>query len=165
MRSLSFKQFALLAATAAVGTTTTTTTLAFVPSSMVATRSTSRHKDAIADFRLSSTVEKRPEAEAEVEDEAAGKKKSLPKIIQGGMGIRISSWQLAREVARKGGLGVISGTAMDVVFVRTLQDGESVSQSWSVSHSVSAVEKWAFVLLILLIDAIICCYRDLLLSF
>lgn len=124
MRSLSFKQFALLAATAAVGTTTTTTTLAFVPSSMVATRSTSRHKDAIADFRLSSTVEKRPEAEAEVEDEAAGKKKSLPKIIQGGMGIRISSWQLAREVARKGGLGVISGTAMDVVFVRTLQDGD-----------------------------------------
>mmetsp|Transcript_20143 Transcript_20143/g.42303 ORF Transcript_20143/g.42303 Transcript_20143/m.42303 type:complete len:615 (+) Transcript_20143:525-2369(+) len=136
MRSLSFKQFALLAATAAVGTTTTsrsTTTFAFVPSSMVATRTRSARSNnhAIANnilrksssFRLQSTVEKRPEAEAEITEEQAGKK-SLPKIIQGGMGIRISSWQLAREVARKGGLGVISGTAMDVVFVRTLQDGD-----------------------------------------
>lgn len=130
MRSLSFKQFALLAATAAVGTTTT---LAFVPSSMVATRTRSAKSNnhAIANtlressaFRLQSTVEKRSEAEAEIMEEQAGKK-SLPKIIQGGMGIRISSWQLAREVARKGGLGVISGTAMDVVFVRTLQDGKS----------------------------------------
>ena len=51
--------------------------------------------------------------------------KSPPMIIQGGMGVRISSWKLAREVSKKGGLGVISGTAMDVVFVRTLQDGKS----------------------------------------
>jgi len=52
--------------------------------------------------------------------------KSLPKtprIIQGGMGIRISSWNLAREVARQGELGVISGTAMDTIFVRELQNG------------------------------------------
>lgn len=47
-----------------------------------------------------------------------------PKIIQGGMGVRISGWKLAREVARKGQLGVISGTAMDTVFVRILQDGD-----------------------------------------
>ncbi|KAL7477249.1 hypothetical protein ACHAW6_003062 [Cyclotella cf. meneghiniana] len=47
-----------------------------------------------------------------------------PKIIQGGMGVRISSWQLAREVSKRDGLGVVSGTAMDVVFVRTLQDGD-----------------------------------------
>ena len=53
--------------------------------------------------------------------------KSPPMIIQGGMGVRISSWKLAREVSKKGGLGVISGTAMDVVFVRTLQDGKSCS--------------------------------------
>ena len=52
------------------------------------------------------------------------KTETQPKIIQGGMGVRISSWKLAREVSKKGGLGVISGTAMDVVFVRTLQDGE-----------------------------------------
>ena len=50
--------------------------------------------------------------------------RQLPKIIQGGMGVRISSWKLAREVSKRGELGVISGTAMDVVFVRTLQDGE-----------------------------------------
>lgn len=49
----------------------------------------------------------------------------LPQVIQGGMGIRISSWQLAREVSRKGELGVISGTAIDTVLVRTLQDGEN----------------------------------------
>ena len=51
--------------------------------------------------------------------------KTLPKIIQGGMGVRISSWNLAREVSKKGELGVISGTAMDNIFVRTLQDGKS----------------------------------------
>ena len=50
-------------------------------------------------------------------------KKTLPKIVQGGMGVRISSWKLAREVSKRGELGVISGTAMDVIFVRTLQDG------------------------------------------
>jgi nitronate monooxygenase len=48
----------------------------------------------------------------------------VPKIIQGGMGIRISNWKLAREVARKGELGVISGTVMDTVMIRTLQDGD-----------------------------------------
>lgn len=40
------------------------------------------------------------------------------------MGIRISSWQLAREVSKKGELGVISGTVLDTVFVRELQNGE-----------------------------------------
>lgn len=49
---------------------------------------------------------------------------TVPRIIQGGMGIRISNWKLAREVARKGELGVISGTAMDVAMVRELQNGD-----------------------------------------
>lgn len=40
------------------------------------------------------------------------------------MGVRISSWKLAREVARKGELGVISGTAMDTIMVRALQKGD-----------------------------------------
>jgi nitronate monooxygenase len=40
------------------------------------------------------------------------------------MGVRISKWSLAREVSKMGELGVISGTAMDVVFVRELQDGD-----------------------------------------
>lgn len=48
----------------------------------------------------------------------------LPVIIQGGMGVAVSSWQLAREVAQAGQLGVVSGTALDVVIARRLQDGD-----------------------------------------
>jgi len=48
----------------------------------------------------------------------------MPKIIQGGMGVQVSSWKLARELARSGELGIISGTAMDVVVLRWLQDGD-----------------------------------------
>jgi len=47
-----------------------------------------------------------------------------PLIIQGGMGIGVSSWQLARAVSTCGQLGVVSGTAIDTVFVRRLQDGD-----------------------------------------
>jgi nitronate monooxygenase len=47
-----------------------------------------------------------------------------PLIIQGGMGIGISDWRLARAVARCGQLGVVSGTAIDSVLVRRLQDGD-----------------------------------------
>lgn len=36
----------------------------------------------------------------------------------------VSSWKLARAVARLGQLGVVSGTALDQVFVRRLQDGD-----------------------------------------
>jgi NAD(P)H-dependent flavin oxidoreductase YrpB (nitropropane dioxygenase family) len=38
------------------------------------------------------------------------------------MGVAISGWPLARAVARSGQLGVVSGTALDSVFVRRLQD-------------------------------------------
>lgn len=47
-----------------------------------------------------------------------------PVVIQGGMGVAVSSWQLAREVSMSGQLGVISGTAMDAVLSRRLQDGD-----------------------------------------
>ena len=47
-----------------------------------------------------------------------------PTIIQGGMGIAVSSWQLAKQVAIAGELGVISGTAIDSVVARRLQDGD-----------------------------------------
>ncbi|MHB1172111.1 MAG: nitronate monooxygenase [Lacisediminihabitans sp.] len=49
---------------------------------------------------------------------------SLPVIIQGGMGIGVSSWRLARAVARTGQLGVVSGIALDTVLARRLQDGD-----------------------------------------
>src|SRR5690625_7757508 len=47
-----------------------------------------------------------------------------PRIIQGGMGIAVSSWQLARAVASAGQSGVASGTAIDTVVVRELQQGD-----------------------------------------
>ena len=48
----------------------------------------------------------------------------LPKIIQGGMGIGVSNWKLARSVAQCGQLGVVSGTALDAVVSRRLQLGD-----------------------------------------
>jgi len=38
-----------------------------------------------------------------------------PRIIQGGMGIAVSDWRLARAVSRLGQLGVVSGTAIDSI--------------------------------------------------
>ena len=49
---------------------------------------------------------------------------TLPLVIQGGMGIAVSNWKLAQAVAMAGQLGVVSGTALDSVFVRRLQDGD-----------------------------------------
>jgi len=48
----------------------------------------------------------------------------FPKIIQGGMGVGVSNWRLANAVAKIGQLGVVSGTALDSVFVRRLADGD-----------------------------------------
>jgi NAD(P)H-dependent flavin oxidoreductase YrpB (nitropropane dioxygenase family) len=48
----------------------------------------------------------------------------LPSVIQGGMGVGVSAWPLARAVSLAGGLGVVSGTALDTVLARRLQDGD-----------------------------------------
>ncbi len=48
----------------------------------------------------------------------------LPAIIQGGMGVGVSGWRLARAVAQAGQLGVVSGTGLDAVMVRRLQTGD-----------------------------------------
>ncbi|MEU9251100.1 nitronate monooxygenase [Streptomyces sp. NPDC048270] len=47
-----------------------------------------------------------------------------PWLIQGGMGVGVSGWRLARAVSREGQLGVVSGTALDVVLARVLQTGD-----------------------------------------
>ena len=47
-----------------------------------------------------------------------------PRIIQGGMGVAVSDWRLARAVSLTGELGVVSGTGIDNVLVRRLQDGD-----------------------------------------
>lgn len=49
---------------------------------------------------------------------------SLPPIIQGGMGVGVSGWRLARAVSQKGQLGVVSGTALDLLLTRQLQLGD-----------------------------------------
>lgn len=49
---------------------------------------------------------------------------SLPVLIQGGMGIGVSHWKLARAVARTGQLGVVSGTAVNSLLCRRLQEGD-----------------------------------------
>ena len=48
----------------------------------------------------------------------------LPVLIQGGMGVGVSSPELANAVASAGHLGVVSGTGVDVSFYRRLQDGD-----------------------------------------
>jgi nitronate monooxygenase len=47
----------------------------------------------------------------------------MPQIIQGGMGIGVSNWRLAKAVANQGQMGVVSGTALDAVVARRLQLG------------------------------------------
>lgn len=47
-----------------------------------------------------------------------------PLVIQGGMGIGVSSAELARAVSGHGQLGVVSGTLVHLSFLRKLQDGD-----------------------------------------
>lgn len=47
-----------------------------------------------------------------------------PILIQGGMGVGVSNWRLAKAVSEEGQLGVVSGTMLDTVFARRLQDGD-----------------------------------------
>ena len=50
--------------------------------------------------------------------------RGLPRIIQGGMGVAISDWRLARAVCMAGGMGVVSGTGIALIMTRRLQDGD-----------------------------------------
>lgn len=50
--------------------------------------------------------------------------KNLPPIIQGGMGIAVSDWKLAKTVSRLGQIGIVSGTGINSVIVRRLQNGD-----------------------------------------
>ena len=61
-----------------------------------------------------------------------------PKIIQGGMGVAISNWHLARTVSKLGQLGVVSGVALEVLLIRRLQDGDVGG------HIRRALEKFPF---------------------
>src|ERR1019366_3131975 len=47
-----------------------------------------------------------------------------PIVIQGGMGAGVSNWRLAQAVSLLGQLGLVSGTALDQILARRLQDGD-----------------------------------------
>ena len=49
----------------------------------------------------------------------------LPMVIQGGMGVGVSGWPLARAVSLTGQLGVVSGVALDTLLARRLQLGDA----------------------------------------
>ena len=49
----------------------------------------------------------------------------LPKIIQGGMGVNISDWPLARAVSLLGERGTLSGVVLERLITRILQKGDS----------------------------------------
>ena len=49
---------------------------------------------------------------------------SDPAIITGGMGVRISNWLMSRIVAMTGGMGIVSGTGLETIYPRILQDGD-----------------------------------------
>jgi nitronate monooxygenase len=49
---------------------------------------------------------------------------SHPKIIQGGMGVAISTWELANAVSRRGQLGVVSGTGVGLIMISRLMEGD-----------------------------------------
>ncbi len=53
-----------------------------------------------------------------------GRRVAHPLIIQGGMGVGVSGWRLARAVAGTGQLGVVSGVALDLLLARRLQLGD-----------------------------------------
>src|ERR1017187_5367199 len=59
-----------------------------------------------------------------VDTPAPSPQRAHPTIIQGGMGVAVSTWRLANAVSRLGQLGVIAGTALADVLARRLQDGD-----------------------------------------
>ncbi|MCJ7702769.1 MAG: nitronate monooxygenase [Anaerolineales bacterium] len=48
----------------------------------------------------------------------------LFEIIQGGMGVAISNWNLARTVSMQGQLGVVSGTGIHLIMAARLMEGD-----------------------------------------
>jgi len=49
---------------------------------------------------------------------------NLPIVIQGGMGVAISDWRLARAVSMTGQMGVVSGTGLNGILINRLMDGD-----------------------------------------
>jgi nitronate monooxygenase len=61
------------------------------------------------------------------------------RLIQGGMGVYVSHWRLAQAVARERpgtAVGTVSGTGLDVVYVRLLQLGDPGGHVRSAMHAL-----------------------------
>ena len=60
----------------------------------------------------------------------SGDSSRFPLLIQGGMGVNVSIWELARAVSSGGerlgvkAMGVVYGTGIGVVYARRLQNGD-----------------------------------------
>jgi len=61
-------------------------------------------------------------------------KNKKPNIIQGGLGVAVSGWELARAVSKLGEIGVISGICLDNVMIRELQNGDPDGRLEALSH-------------------------------
>ncbi len=65
----------------------------------------------------------------------AHRTENLPRIIQGGMGVAISDWHLARAVASRGQLGVVSGTGLAPMLIARLVRGDPGSHVRRALHA------------------------------
>jgi NAD(P)H-dependent flavin oxidoreductase YrpB (nitropropane dioxygenase family) len=54
------------------------------------------------------------------------------RVIQGGTGVAVSDWPLPRAVALAGQLGVVSGTALEMVCARRRQLGDAGGRQYRV---------------------------------
>jgi len=51
------------------------------------------------------------------------------------MGVGVSGWRLAQAVSKRGHLGVVAGTALDVMLARRLQNGDPGGHmAWAIAH-------------------------------
>ena len=62
----------------------------------------------------------------------------LPQIIQGGMGVGVSSYRLAREVSSLGQLGTVSGVAIEKIFARNRGGDRLGSADNRIAEAVAA---------------------------
>jgi NAD(P)H-dependent flavin oxidoreductase YrpB (nitropropane dioxygenase family) len=62
--------------------------------------------------------------ETTVNAASSAERRADPMLITGGMGVYISWWRLSRIVSMMGGLGVVSGTGLEFVHPRILQQGD-----------------------------------------
>ncbi len=75
------------------------------------------------------------------------KRMELPKIFQGGMGVAVSDWKLARTVSGLGSLGIVSGTGIANILIARLMSGDvgghvrRAMKNFPIQESISRIMK------------------------